>query len=63
MRSVIPPKLTRGWRQSLRTGAWYRREGSWLAVVTVTAEGYLIIVRRTARAFEDVLADANAVLQ
>ena len=56
-------QLTRGWRQSLRTGAWYRWRSNWTAIVIGDDAGYRVILRRTVRTFEDALADANGVLR
>ncbi len=55
-------RLTRGWRQSLRTGAWYRRRANWTAIVMADGGEYRLILKRTARTFEDVLSEANAVI-
>ena len=55
--------LTRGWRQSMRTEAWYRRRSGWVGIVTVDAGGYRIILNRVVTNFEDALADANALLE
>ena len=59
----IPHALTRGWRRSLRTEAWYRRRNGWTAVVVAADNGYRIVLKRTVWTFEDALADANAVLR
>ena len=61
--SATPPTLTRGWRQSLRTGAWYRSPGGWSAIVNVSSGVYQTFLERTAQTFEDALADANDVLE
>ncbi len=60
--SETPPTLTRGWRRSLRTEAWYRRRTSWTAIITVNGGGYQITLQRTVRIFEDALDVANDVL-
>ena len=59
----LPKALRRGWRQSMRTQAWYREKGDWCAIVLPDGDGYRIIVRRSERFFEDALASANEVLE
>ena len=61
--AATPSTLIRGWRQSLRTGAWYRRRNGWTAIVVVADNGYRIVLKRTVWTFEDALADANGVLR
>ena len=62
MQSELPSTLTRGWRQSLRTSAWYRRKGGWVAIVIGDDAGYRIVLKRVARTFEDALAFVNETL-
>ena len=55
-------QLTRGWRRSLRTDAWYRKRDGWLAIIVADDTGYRIVLRRAVGTFEDALAAANDVI-
>ena len=54
----IPVSIRRGWRESLRNGAWYRRCAGWVAVVTIDDAGY-----RVERTLDDALDAINAILK
>ena len=54
--------LKKGWRRSMRTGAWYRKHDGWLAVISGNDEGFHIVLTRSARTFEDALADVNEII-
>ncbi len=54
--------LKKGWRRSMRTGAWYRKRDGWLAVVSGNDEGFLLVLNKRNRTFEDCLAEANEIL-
>ena len=54
--------LKKGWRRSMRTGAWYRKGDGWLAVVSGNDGGYTLVLNKAARTFEDALAEANEIL-
>ena len=54
--------LKKGWRRSMRSGAWYRKGKGWLAVVSGNDEGFVLVLNKRARCFEDALAEANEVL-
>ena len=54
--------LKKGWRRSMRTGAWFRRRNGWLAVVSGNDDGFLLVMNKSGRTFEDVLADANEIM-
>ena len=58
----MPQALTRGWRQSLRTGAWYRRRSNWTAIVVAATGGYQVVLKRTVRTFEDAVSVSNEVI-
>ena len=62
MMEAIPKRLTRGWRQSLRTGVWYRQRRGWVAIVRPIDGGHLVVLKRTSPTFEDALADANLAI-
>ncbi len=54
--------LKKGWRRSMRTGAWYRKRDGWLAVVSGNDEGFVIVLNKRHRTFEDALAEVNEIL-
>ena len=54
--------LKKGWRRSMRTGAWYRKCGGWLAVVSGNDEGFHLVLTKAERTFEDALAEANDIM-
>ncbi len=54
--------LKKGWRRSMRTGAWYRKKDGWLAVVSGNDEGFVIVLNKRHRTFEDCLAEVNEIL-
>ncbi len=58
----IPLAIRRGWRESLRTGAWYPRRQKWVAIVVSADDGFRLILKRSERTLEDAFATANAVL-
>ena len=58
----IPLALRRGWRESLRTGAWFRRRQQWVAIVVEHDDGVRLVLKRSERTLEDAFAAANAGL-
>ena len=62
-REHIPKTLSRGWRQSLRNGSWYRRCAGWVAIVTVDTAGYRVVLKRVERTLDDALNAINAILK
>ena len=54
--------LKKGWRRSMRNGAWYRKRNGWLAVISSKDEGFVLVLNKRNRCFEDALADANEIL-
>ncbi len=58
----IPLAIRRGWRQSMRTEAWYRQRQKWVAIVVTDDDGFRLILKRTERSLADAIAAANKVL-
>ena len=54
-RSAIPPTLTCGWHQSVRTQAWHRKRNGWTAIVVTDDNGFRLVLKRDEGAFEDAL--------
>ena len=46
----------------MRTGAWYRKMDGWLAVVSGNDDGFLLVLNKSSRTFEDALAEANDIM-
>jgi hypothetical protein len=59
----IPASIRRGWRESLRNGAWYRRCAGWVAVVTIDDAGYRVVLKRVERVVQCSLDAINAILK
>ena len=46
----------------MRNGSWYRKGDGWLAVVSGNDDGYVVVLNKRTRTFEDALAEANEIL-
>ncbi len=58
----IPLALRRGWRESLRTGACYRRRQNRVAIMVTDEDGFRLILKHSMPTLEDAFAAANEVL-
>ena len=47
----------------MRTGAWYRKRGGWVAIIAADAVGYTVVLKRNVGVFDDALAHATEVLE
>ena len=46
----------------MRNESWYRRCAGWVAIVKPNDRGYLVVLRRTVRTFDDAFDIANEVI-